>query len=536
MTANIAERFLEAEKYFYDGKLKEAADLCKHILDQDPNFAHAYYLMGALFKSTGNFDNAVKFSDLAIKLNPRDAAFHLQRGHSLILLGRREEAKASLLAAVELDPRNPMAHLLLGNILTKEQQFDEAIRHLNACIALNDMPEAHEHMGLCLQLKGDADGAEQSFKKVLAMRPDSASACANLARVLLDKGNKEEAEKYFAEAVRHNPADAESLLVLAKFAEMQGNAQAAMDLAQRAIQAKPSFAKGKLYLAAQYVTHAAYPQAEAMYRQVLEQEPENMHALQGHAKILMQLGRREEAVRQIEKVLARHPDDEVMRYFHAAAKGETLDTAPQSYVASLFDEYADRFDHHLQNQLGYNTPSKIAAGLKQVMEQNGLAGKKLSLLDLGCGTGLGAEVLQDITSTRVGVDLSAKMIEKANQKHLYDETYVADIVEFMQQTDDTFDLVAIVDVLVYIGNLEPVFQAVRGCLNPGGLCALSVEGGDDAPPYALRPSTRYAHARSYLEMLAVASGFTVEYMEATPIREENGQPLIGYIAVLRKPL
>lgn len=536
MTGNqqLAKQFAEAEEHYFGGRLKEAADLCQAILNADPQYAHAYYLMGALFKATGNFAKAVQFSDLAIKLSPNVASFHLQRGHSLMCMGKSLEAKPSLERSFELEPHVAITTLLLGDIYTKEKRFDEAMTFFKRSLAAAEIPETYEHIGLCQHLQGDLQGAAQSYTELIRRKPDYAQAYINLARVRVDEGDMAEAEKYFAKAAELNPRSDEAMVALAKLAEQRGDLGRASELVMQAVQFKPKNIHYSLFAGSIFMRQTLYPQAEQMFRHSLDLDPNNATAVQGYANTLIQQGKKEEALVHIDKMLELKPDDEVMRYFRSAFRGEKLDTAPPTYIQKLFDEYAERFDSHLQQHLSYNTPDVLAKAIRGVLTGHEMPKGGFSLLDLGCGTGLGAEALKDITGMRVGVDLSSKMIEKAKTKHIYQETAVADIAEYMQQQSRHFDIIIAVDVLVYIGNLTGVFAAARHATKEGGLFAFSVEKGDDAPPFVLRQTARYAHARDYITSLADEYGFAICSLEQTTLRQENNQPMYGYVVVLQK--
>ena len=57
------------------------------------------------------------------------------------------------------------------------------------------------------------------------------------------------------------------------------------------------------------------------------------------------------------------------------------------------------------------------------------------------------------------------------------------------------------------------------------------EGGGAG--YALRPSGRYAQSAAYIGGLAKAHGFAVVGETVAPLREAQGQPILGLIYVLR---
>ena len=106
-----------------------------------------------------------------------------------------------------------------------------------------------------------------------------------------------------------------------------------------------------------------------------------------------------------------------------------------------------------------------------------------------------------------------------------------------------WDVLAAADVLVYIGDLDPLFGAARRALRAGGQFAFSVEvleqGGAQAGvalasgnDYALRPSGRYAHAAAYLQELAARHGFALRALDRCTLRQDSGVDVAGMLAVM----
>ena len=133
----------------------------------------------------------------------------------------------------------------------------------------------------------------------------------------------------------------------------------------------------------------------------------------------------------------------------------------------------------------------------------------------------------------VGVDLSGKMLQQAAKLGVYEELVEDELVAFMQSRPSMFDLVVSADTLVYFGALEEAVDAVRSTLRDGGLFAFSVElsGDADLDSYELQSSGRYCHAESYVERCLSNSGFNICVKEATEIRLESSQPVIGLLVV-----
>jgi predicted TPR repeat methyltransferase len=88
------------------------------------------------------------------------------------------------------------------------------------------------------------------------------------------------------------------------------------------------------------------------------------------------------------------------------------------------------------------------------------------------------------------------------------------------------------DVLIYFGDLAPVFAGVRRVLRGGGRFAFSVETGEHAD-FELAATRRYRHSQRYLERLAAEHGFVVDAVESHVLRFDLGSPVDGHLAQLR---
>lgn len=534
-TAAVLEQFEQANNLLARGELQPAATLCKQILAQDETFAPAYSLMGELWRQIGNIDNAVKFLALAIKFDPKNPNFHVQHGQCLILKEEWDEALSELEKAQKLDKKNPIAFILAGDVYLQRRDYQRAIDQFMKAKSLKDMPEIEEHMGLCYQEMGDIAKAEKSYRNVIERKPDYFHAYIQLGNLLMMRGGLEEAEKMFDKALECNPDSHEALAVKARFEVGDGDNTKALETLQRAIQVAPYQYRPYYYVGLIYQGGKHFERATPFFEKVVELKPDFLPGQQALAVALVNAGRKQEAQKHIEAVLNKDPSNESFAHILAAMKGETPENAPEEYVRSLFDGYAEQFEEHLTQKLGYKTPFVLAEALSKTMESLQDTRTDLALADLGCGTGLGAEALMDLTGYRAGVDLAGKMVEKARAKGIFDHLDVDDVVRFLEKSDQRYDLITAVDVLVYIGNLEPLFSAAKAKLNGNGYFAISVEKGDDAPPYVLRQSSRYAHAAEYLESLAAQHGMNVVAKEATVLRQEGGQPMDGYIFIFQLP-
>ena len=202
-------------------------------------------------------------------------------------------------------------------------------------------------------------------------------------------------------------------------------------------------------------------------------------------------------------------------------------SAPPAFVRGLFDQYADRFETSLVDRLGYGAPLQLIGALGAVA---GPHRRFAEVLDLGCGTGLMGERLRPTAGNLTGVDLSAGMLDKARRKKIYDRLVESDVVGFGAGTQH-YDLVTAADVLIYIGDLAPLFAGVATALAPGGLFTFSVETHDGEAPYALGPSLRFAHAPAAVEAMLDDCAMRMLSKQSVVLRQDRGEAVMGMIFV-----
>ncbi len=158
------------------------------------------------------------------------------------------------------------------------------------------------------------------------------------------------------------------------------------------------------------------------------------------------------------------------------------------------------------------------------------------MLDAGCGTGLCGPLMAPWAKSLGGVDLSRGMLDHAKAKAVYTDLYKAELTEFLRESPDQWEVVVSADTLCYFGDLGALLQAAGTSMKAGGTLVFTVERLDEALdlPFKLLASGRYAHARGHVEASLAAAGFEVLEVASDTLRQEGGDPVIGWLVAARK--
>src|SRR5262245_63646383 len=115
--AELASAFSQALALHQAGRLAEAEKIYGQILKVQPNHFDSLHLVGVIYAQRGNPVESVRQIDLALKINPKAAHAHNNRGNVLRELKRLDEALASYDRALAVKPDYAEAFNNRGNAL-----------------------------------------------------------------------------------------------------------------------------------------------------------------------------------------------------------------------------------------------------------------------------------------------------------------------------------------------------------------------------------------------------------------------------------
>lgn len=195
----------------------------------------------------------------------------------------------------------------------------------------------------------------------------------------------------------------------------------------------------------------------------------------------------------------------------------------------MFDQYADTFEDHLLTSLEYKVPELL---LQQIQQQTQANNNSLRVLDLGCGTGLFGQIIKPYAKQLIGLDLSKKMLAKAESKSIYDELICDEMLDYLNHQTHTFDLIAAADVFVYNGDLDALFAATKKALAAEGYLSFSLEI-TDGNDYFLAKSGRFHHSQQYIKKLIKTHDFKLLDYQQANTRMQHHQAAMGGLYLLQ---
>lgn len=180
---------------FNAGRLAEAEDVCRELLQADEKCAGAWNLMARMAALNGDFETAGDFGAVACELEPDNAGF--VRFLAEVDLGRGElqQAEAMVRRALEILPEDADSLALLGRVLCEKGEKADSLAAFQQALRLRkDDAEICAHYAQALQKMDRGKDAISQMRKAVSLAPESVEYRTALGMLL-------EENKRFADAL-----------------------------------------------------------------------------------------------------------------------------------------------------------------------------------------------------------------------------------------------------------------------------------------------------------------------------------------------
>lgn len=265
-----SENISRAVDFHKNGKLYEAKEIYKFLLNRNPKKHRLYHLLGLVEYQQGNHHAAISCFQQAISISPSSAVYHKDLANCFKHLKKYDQAAVYYQKALCLAPRYPEAY------------YDKGIMHL---------------------AKGEFGPAIKCFKKAVAYNPAYTNAYINLAVALERKKKFPEAISNYLKALKLNPENELVYNNIGNLYRSLGKMASAIKVYQKAIALKPDFAQAHCNLGTTWWEMMRYQRAIEAFENTVKANPNWIKPYMLLGTLYQEKGKQDAALNWFEKVL-----------------------------------------------------------------------------------------------------------------------------------------------------------------------------------------------------------------------------------------
>ena len=193
--------------------LDEALDIYMDAIDKAPGFVPLYCLLGDIYSSLGQFENAITEYKMAIWLDNLNIPAYRHLCKAYEDLGDYDNAIEVYKKLIQIMPNMPEFHSNLANILYVKGDVDGAVSHFQTAVTLNPSKEwtsvVNQTLGFVFQeAKQDLDAAITSYQSAYLLTPEDIDIYINLGSAFYDKEDYDNALAVYRNALDLDPQKA----------------------------------------------------------------------------------------------------------------------------------------------------------------------------------------------------------------------------------------------------------------------------------------------------------------------------------------
>lgn len=258
----LAQRnfYQESFEKYQSKQYVEALPLAEEALREDRNNPACFHLYGSILAALDQYYLAEENLRKAVALAPHQPTFAYDLGALLHQERKYSEAVPVLKHAVELDPENLTARMMLARSYVfsyhelKIPNFVElTMEQLNYIVKKNPgFPGVHHHMALVYINSGEPAKAITELNAELRHDPANAQARLELGETLLKLNQYHKAAEELLAAAKQAPKMPAIQFALAKAYKSEDHTTEALDAARKCVELDPRFADGHYLLGQLY--------------------------------------------------------------------------------------------------------------------------------------------------------------------------------------------------------------------------------------------------------------------------------------------
>jgi tetratricopeptide (TPR) repeat protein len=326
-----------------------ATDL-RALVEITPKDVSAKVKLGKLLLLAGSANEALRLADAGLQLDDRNAELHALKAATSLKLNDHQEATHEAQTALELDPTNADALMVLAVDRLGSGDAKGALSLLQAPRVSQAIGQENNIGLLLLKIRlfgttGDSKSAEAALKKLIETNPQQPGFLKLLIGFYLEQGRPDDAERELRNSAKSHPTDSQAALDLVQFLyTVRKSASAAQEelntrinaggdvfpyqmaaadldfaegkpadgrqLLERLISANSStehVRAAKIKLAQTYLNQRNFDATEKIASEVLRDDPHNVSALKVRASVGLERAQLDHAIADLNDALNSEP-------------------------------------------------------------------------------------------------------------------------------------------------------------------------------------------------------------------------------------
>ncbi len=368
-------KYLEKGKAYLAEKNYDKAKIeLKNVLQIDPKYPEAYYLMGQLEEANKELRRAIGNYKKALDLDPKHVDAKIKLSRIYVVAGTKEflDEANKLLNQVEVEsPGNAEAELISATIEYKSGSKSNATSRIEAL--LDKKPELIEGVSLLSSIyvaEGKEDKAISLLKEGVSYSTDNIPLRIRLAKILAKNKEFIDAEKYLVEAINIEPENFSLQVALSSFYATSNQLDKSEAILRQSIEQNDEDAQRYLVLIEFLSSRVNVGKAEEELKSFIETKPEIYELKFSLAEFYQKVGKLEKSKQILNSIISdKEFDKEGVTARVELSKillGQGDIKSAKTHLGNVLNEYPNNNDALLLN-------SKLSLGnLDAVGAINGL--------------------------------------------------------------------------------------------------------------------------------------------------------------------
>jgi tetratricopeptide (TPR) repeat protein len=324
---DIQGLFIEAVTEKELGNIEDAIGLFNAVLKLDPGNHAAYYELSRMAYENNELTVAEDFASKAVKLNPQNEWYHIYLAEARAHQGNYAGAAKAYQALVDAMPDKWEYLQDVGYMYARAEEYDEAIRVYEALEQKEGISEPLLLQKQSIFIKmGKVEKAADEVRRLIAEYPDRENLYILLAEIYEANDMHKKALESYQILLDREPEHPQALLASAEILRKTGNEKDYKATIQKVFGNRELDIDTKIFMFIPYIQQVAVDSSVAgevleMAELILSVHPDDAKAVTAYADVLLNIGRKEEAI-------------------EAYKKASTYDDSPITIWVQLFDLFA----------------------------------------------------------------------------------------------------------------------------------------------------------------------------------------------------